>query len=140
MAAIFAAKGRPLFNPLIVHVADIEEALRHVEMSPRAQALAEKFWPGALTWCCRAAKSSPLSLLVSAGLDSVALRAPSHPAAIALLKETGRPVARPPSANKSGQVTATTAQHVADSLTGKVDFILDAGSATVGIEVHCGRF
>jgi L-threonylcarbamoyladenylate synthase len=133
VAAIFAAKGRPLFNPLIVHVADMEDALRHVEMSPRARALAEKFWPGALTLVLPRRKNSPLSLLVSAGLDSVALRAPSHPAAIALLKETGRPVAGP-SANRSGQVTATTATHVADSLSGKVDFILDAGSATLGIE------
>jgi L-threonylcarbamoyladenylate synthase len=133
VAAIFAAKGRPLFNPLIVHVADIEEAQRHVEMSPRAQALAEKFWPGALTLVLPRRKNSPLSLLVSAGLDTVALRAPSHPAAIALLKETGRPVAGP-SANRSGQVTSTTAQHVADSLGGKVDLILDAGSATLGIE------
>ena len=133
VAAIFAAKGRPLFNPLIVHVADLEEARRHVELSPRAQALAEKFWPGALTLVLPRRKNSPLSLLVSAGLDTVALRAPSHPAAIALLKAAGRPVAGP-SANRSGQVTATTAAHVADSLGGKVDFILDAGSATLGIE------
>jgi len=133
VAAIFAAKGRPLFNPLIVHVADIEEARRHVELSPRASALAEKFWPGPLTLVLPRRKNSPLSLLVSAGLDSVALRAPSHPAAIALLKEAGRPVAGP-SANLSGQVTATTAAHVADSLGGKVDLILDAGSATLGIE------
>jgi len=133
VAAIFAAKGRPLFNPLIVHVADLEEARRHVELSPRASALAEKFWPGPLTLVLPRRKNSPLSLLVSAGLDSVALRAPSHPAAIALLKEAGRPVAGP-SANLSGQVTATTAQHVADSLGGKVDLILDAGSANLGIE------
>jgi L-threonylcarbamoyladenylate synthase len=133
VAAIFAAKGRPLFNPLIVHVADIEEAQRHVELSPRAQALAETFWPGPLTLVLPRRKNSPLSLLVSAGLDSVALRAPSHPAAIALLRETGRPVAGP-SANMSGQVTATMAAHVADSLGGKVDLILDAGSATLGIE------
>ena len=133
VAAIFAAKGRPLFNPLIVHVADIEEARRHVELSPRAQALAEKFWPGPLTLVLPRRKNSPLSLLVSAGLDSVALRAPSHPAAIALLRATGRPVAGP-SANLSGQVTATMAAHVADSLGGKVDLILDAGSATLGIE------
>ena len=133
VAAIFAAKGRPLFNPLIVHVADLEEARRHVELSPRASALAEKFWPGPLTLVLPRRKNSPLSLLVSAGLDSVALRAPSHPAAIALLREAGRPVAGP-SANLSGQVTATTAQHVADSLGGKVDLILDAGSATLGIE------
>ena len=133
VAAIFAAKGRPLFNPLIVHVADLEEARRHVELSPRAQALAEEFWPGALTLVLPRRKNSPLSLLVSAGLDTVAIRAPSHPAAIALLKETGRPVAGP-SANKSGQVTATTAAHVADSLDGKLDLILDAGGATLGIE------
>jgi L-threonylcarbamoyladenylate synthase len=133
VAAIFAAKGRPLFNPLIVHVEGLEEARRHVELSPRAQALAEKFWPGPLTLVLPRKKDSPLSLLVSAGLDTVALRAPSHPAALALLKATGRPVAGP-SANLSGQVTATTAQHVADGLGGKVDFILDAGSATLGIE------
>jgi L-threonylcarbamoyladenylate synthase len=133
VAAIFAAKGRPLFNPLIVHVSGIEEARRHVELSPRAQALAEKFWPGPLTLVLPRRKDSPLSLLVSAGLDTVALRAPSHPAALALLKETGRPVAGP-SANRSGQVTATTAAHVAEGLNGKLDFILDAGSATLGIE------
>src|ERR1700743_3064511 len=139
VAAIFAAKGRPLFNPLIVHVADLEEARRHVELSPRASALAERFWPGALTLVLPRRKNSPLSLLVSAGLDSVALRAPSHPAALALLKEAGRPVAGP-SANLSGQVTATTAQHVADSLGGKVDLILDAGSANLGIESTGIRF
>jgi L-threonylcarbamoyladenylate synthase len=133
VAAIFAAKGRPLFNPLIVHVPDLDEARRHVEVSPRAAALAQKFWPGALTLVLPRRRNSPLSLLVSAGLDSVALRAPSHPAAIAFLKQAGVPVAGP-SANRSGQVTATTAQHVADSLDGKVDFILDAGSATLGIE------
>jgi len=133
VAAIFAAKGRPLFNPLIVHVADIEEARRHVELSPRAQALAEKFWPGALTLVLPRRKDTTLSLLVSAGLDSVALRAPSHPAAIALLKATGRPVAGP-SANMSGQVTATSPAHVAESMGGKVDLILDAGSAPLGIE------
>src|SRR4029078_2222356 len=127
VAAIFAAKGRPLFNPLIVHVADLEEARRHVELSHRAQALSEKFWPGALTLVLPRRKNSPLSLLVSAGLDTVALRAPSHPAAIALLKDTCRPVAGP-SATQSGQVTATTAAHVAESLGGKLDFILDAGS------------
>jgi len=133
VAAIFAAKGRPLFNPLIVHVADLEEARRHVELSPRATALAQEFWPGALTLVLPRRKNSPLSLLVSAGLDTVAIRAPSHPAAIALLKETGRPVAGP-SANKSGQVTATTAAHVADSLGGALDLILDAGGAALGIE------
>jgi L-threonylcarbamoyladenylate synthase len=132
VAAIFAAKGRPLFNPLIVHVADIEEARRHVQLSPRAQALAEKFWPGALTLVLPRRKDTTLSLLVSAGLDSVALRAPSHPAAIALLKATGRPVAGP-SANMSGQVTATSPAHVAESLGAKLDLILDAGSESTVI-------
>jgi L-threonylcarbamoyladenylate synthase len=133
VAAIFAAKGRPLFNPLIVHVAGLAEARAHVEFSPRAQALAETFWPGPLTLVLPRKKDSPLSLLVSAGLDTVAIRAPSHPAALALLRQAGRPVAGP-SANPSGQVSATTAAHVAESLDGKVDFILDAGSATLGIE------
>ena len=133
VAAIFAAKGRPLFNPLIVHVTGLDDARAHVEFSPRAQALAEKFWPGPLTMVLPRRKDSPLSLLVSAGLDTVALRAPSHPAALALLREAGVPVAGP-SANLSGQVTATTAQHVKDGMDGKVDLILDAGSASLGIE------
>jgi len=133
VAAIFAAKGRPLFNPLIVHVAGLGDARAHVEFSPRAQALAEAFWPGPLTLVLPRRKDTPLSLLVSAGLDTVALRAPSHPVAQALLKQAGVPVAGP-SANRSGQVTATTAAHVAESLDGKVDLILDAGSTMLGIE------
>jgi len=133
VAAIFAAKGRPLFNPLIVHVTGLEDARAHVEFSPRAQALAERFWPGPLTLVLPRRKDSPLSLLVSAGLDTVAMRAPSHPAALALLKTAGVPVAGP-SANRSGQVTATTAAHVKDGLDGKVDLILDAGGTTLGIE------
>jgi L-threonylcarbamoyladenylate synthase len=133
VAAIFAAKGRPLFNPLIVHVTGLEDARAHVEFSPRAQALAEKLWPGPLTLVLPRRKDSPLSLLVSAGLDTVALRAPSHPAALALLKQAGVPVAGP-SANLSGQVTATSAAHVKDGMDGKVDLILDAGNADLGIE------
>jgi L-threonylcarbamoyladenylate synthase len=133
VAAIFAAKGRPLFNPLIVHVTGLEDARAHVEFSPRAQALAQTFWPGPLTLVLPRRKDTPLSLLVSAGLDTVALRAPSHPVALALLKQAGVPVAGP-SANRSGQVTATTAAHVQESLDGKVDLILDAGSTMLGIE------
>lgn len=133
VAAIFAAKGRPLFNPLIVHVTGLDAARRHVDFSPRAQALAERFWPGPLTLVLPRRKDTPLSLLVSAGLDTVAMRAPSHPAALALLREAGVPVAGP-SANRSGQVTATTAAHVKDGLDGKVDLILDAGSTALGIE------
>ena len=83
VAAIFAAKGRPRFNPLIVHVGDLEEAERHAEFSGAARRLAERFWPGALTLVLPRRADSPLSLLVSAGLDTVALRVPAHPVAAA---------------------------------------------------------
>src|SRR5579872_1196196 len=115
VAAIFAAKGRPRFNPLIVHVRDLAEAETHGVFPPAARRLAERFWPGALTLVVPRCKTSPLSLLVSAGLDSVALRAPSHPVARALLAEAGLPLAAP-SANPSGAVSATSAAHVADGL------------------------
>src|SRR5579872_5985827 len=101
VAAIFAAKGRPRFNPLIVHVADLAAAEAHGNFSPLARRLAEKFWPGALTLVLPRRAESSLSLLVSAGLDTVALRVPAHPLARALLAETGRPIAAP-SANPSG--------------------------------------
>jgi L-threonylcarbamoyladenylate synthase len=133
VAAIFAAKGRPQFNPLIVHLADSAEAELHAEFSPLARKLAQAFWPGALTLVLPRRNDSPLSLLVSAGLDTVALRVPSHPVAAALLTETGRPIAAP-SANVSGRVSATTAAHVADGLGDKVEIILDGGPATLGLE------
>jgi L-threonylcarbamoyladenylate synthase len=133
VAAIFAAKGRPRFNPLIVHVADQDEAARHGEFSGAARAMAASFWPGALTLVLPRRASSPLSELVSAGLDTVALRLPAHPVAAALIRQAGIPVAAP-SANPSGRITATTAQHVAEGLGQKVDFILDAGPARLGLE------
>jgi L-threonylcarbamoyladenylate synthase len=133
VAGLFAAKGRPRFNPLIVHALSLEEAARHGEFSPLARKLAEAFWPGALTLVLPRHQDSPLSLLVSAGLDSVALRLPSHPVARDLLREFGRPIAAP-SANPSGQVSATTAAHVAEGLGNKVDFILDGGPAPLGLE------
>jgi L-threonylcarbamoyladenylate synthase len=133
VAAIFAAKGRPRFNPLIVHVPGLAEAEKHGVVSPAARRLAEHFWPGALTLVLPRAADCSLSLLVSAGLDSVALRAPSHPIARALLAEAGRPLAAP-SANPSGAVSATAAAHVVDELAAKVDFILDGGPTPLGLE------
>ncbi len=133
VAAIFAAKGRPQFNPLIVHVLGLAEAEILAEFTPLARRLAEAFWPGALTLVLPRRRDARLSLLVSAGLDTVALRAPSNAVARALLKAAGCAIAAP-SANRSGSVSPTTAAHVAESLGGRVDVILDGGPAALGIE------
>jgi L-threonylcarbamoyladenylate synthase len=133
VASIFAAKGRPRFNPLIVHVADDTAAETLVEFSPLARELAAKFWPGALTLVLPRRNEACLSLLVSAGLDTVAIRVPSHALARELIAATGRPIAAP-SANASGQVSPTTAAHVAQSLGERVDLILDGGPTAHGIE------
>ena len=133
VAAIFAAKGRPRFNPLIVHVENLAQAERHGEFSPMARALAEAFWPGALTLVLPRRAGTSLSHLVSAGLDTVALRAPSHPVARELLRVSGLAIAAP-SANLSGAVSATSAAHVAEGLDDKVDFILDGGASALGLE------
>ncbi len=133
VAAVFAAKNRPTFNPLIVHFADAEAAFRTVAADGRAERLAEAFWPGALTLVLPRQAKSTLSLLVSAGLDTVAVRVPSHPVAHALLEASGCPIAAP-SANPSGRVSPTTAAHVAESLGGAVAMILDGGACPVGIE------
>jgi L-threonylcarbamoyladenylate synthase len=133
VAGIFAAKGRPRFNPLIVHVASLEEAAQHGEFSQSARTLARAFWPGALTLVLPRRNDSTLSHLVSAGLGTVALRQPSHAIAQELLRALGRPIAAP-SANRSGQVSATTAAHVAEELGGKLDYILDGGAAALGLE------
>lgn len=134
VAAIFAAKNRPTFNPLISHVHDLAAAEKLAVLDDRARALAARFWPGPLTMVLpRRADGEAISLLASAGLDSVAIRMPAHPVALALLKAFGRPVAAP-SANPSGGVSPTTAGHVADGLTGKVDVILDGGPCRVGVE------
>jgi L-threonylcarbamoyladenylate synthase len=132
VAAIFAAKGRPRFNPLIVHVEDLAAAERHTAFSAEARRLAHAFWPGALTLVLPR-RDTALSDLVSGGLSTVALRVPAHPTARALLKQAGRPIAAP-SANVSGKVSATTALHVAETLDDKVDFILDGGPAPLGLE------
>jgi L-threonylcarbamoyladenylate synthase len=133
VAAIFAAKGRPHFNPLIIHVENLAIAERHGAFSATARRLADVFWPGALTLVVPRRPTSNLSLLVSAGLDSVALRAPSHAVARALLAETGRPIAAP-SANPSGGVSPTTADHVAEGLADRIDFLLDGGPVPLGLE------
>ncbi len=133
VAAIFAAKGRPSFNPLIVHVADVGAARMLAEFSHEAEALAARFWPGALTLVLPRLADAELSLLVSAGLDTVALRVPAHPMALALLRETGLPLAAP-SANASGSISPTTAAHVRESLGGTVDFIMDGGPTQLGLE------
>lgn len=133
VAAIFAAKDRPSFNPLIVHVPGAAAADRLACLDRRAALLAARFWPGPLTIVAPRRPRARLSLLVSAGLESVALRAPAHPVAQTLLRLCGRPLAAP-SANRSGRVSPTTAQHVAESLGRAVDLILDAGPCRIGIE------
>jgi len=133
VVSVFAAKERPRFNPLIVHVLGRADAEKHVAFNPIAQKLADTFWPGALTLVLPRRESSSLSLLAAAGLDTVALRAPHHPIARALLTVAGIPIAAP-SANRAGSVSPTTADHVARDLYNRVDLILDAGPCPIGIE------
>lgn len=133
VAAIFAAKQRPRFNPLIVHVMSPQIAETLAAFDDRARRLAATFWPGPLTLVLPRRPDCPASLLVSAGLDSIAVRVPAQPVARSLLAETGRPVAAP-SANLSGQVSPTTAQHVRDSLGGRIPLILAGGRCAVGLE------
>ena len=133
VARIFEAKGRPRFNPLIVHVEDIVAALRLGVIRPAARRIAEAFWPGPLTLVVEKPEDSPIADLTTAGLDTVALRVPSHPVARALIAEAGRPIAAP-SANRSGHVSATTAAHVAADLGAHVSLVLDAGPAEHGLE------
>ncbi len=133
VARIFEAKRRPSFNPLIVHVQDIVHARRLACFDSMAERLAECFWPGALTLVLPQRSGAGVEPLVTAGLDSIALRVPDHPTARNLLKKTGRPVAAP-SANPSGKVSSTTAQHVFSGLSGRIDAILDGGPCTIGLE------
>lgn len=133
VARIFDAKGRPRFNPLIVHVADADAGRTQVRFDRRAEILAERFWPGALTLVLPRRPSCNVSLLASAGLDSLAVRVPRHPVAHALLVACGRPIAAP-SANASGKISPTTAAHVAASLGDKVAMILDGGRCPIGVE------
>jgi L-threonylcarbamoyladenylate synthase len=133
VARIYDAKGRPSFNPLIAHVADINAALREALLPRPALRLAEVFWPGPLTLVAPAAATGTVCELARAGLSSVALRIPDHPVARDLIAALGRPIAAP-SANRSGHVSPVTAAHVAEDLTGRVDMILDGGRTTAGLE------
>ena len=133
VAAIFAAKGRPRFNPLIVHVAQLEAAEELASFDSRARELARRFWPGPLSLVLERRPGCPVSLLASAGLDALALRVPAHPLALALLVAAARPVAAP-SANRSGRVSPTQAAHVLDELGGRIAAVLDAGPSAIGVE------
>ncbi len=134
VAAIFAAKGRPRCNPLIVHVTGRAEAAGLAAWNELAERLAARFWPGALTLILPRTPDCPLSPLVSAGGATVGLRAPAHPVASALLRATALPVAAP-SANPAGAVSPTTADHVAQGLGDRIDLILDGGRCGIGIEL-----
>lgn len=133
VARIYAAKGRPSFNPLIVHVPDIAAAEALVDFTPQARALADRYWPGPLTLVLRKRGDAPLPSIVTAGLSTVAIRVPAHPAMRALLQACGRPLAAP-SANASGAISPTRAAHVLKSLNGRVPLVIDAGSTSVGLE------
>ncbi len=133
VAAIFAAKQRPAFNPLISHLADTGLVGEFALWNDAARALAQAFWPGALTLVLPRRENCAIARIASAGLDSVALRVPSHPAARALLAAAGRPIAAP-SANRSGRISPTTAAHVAGELGKDVALILDGGPCAIGLE------
>ncbi|HEY4112775.1 MAG TPA: L-threonylcarbamoyladenylate synthase [Rhizomicrobium sp.] len=133
VASIFEAKGRPRFNPLIVHVPGMAEAERLVVFSALALKLTEHFWPGPLTLVLPRRPDAKLSLLVSAGLDTVAVRAPANGTARKLLAAAGMPLAAP-SANRSGHVSPTRAEHVAEDFRDRIDLILDGGAAAHGLE------
>src|SRR5690242_19470701 len=119
VAAIFAAKGRPRFNPLIVHLSRADEAEKIAQIDSRAALLMQRFWPGPLSLVLRRAPQCKVSLLASAGLDTLALRVPRHPLAIELLRSVGRPIAAP-SANRSGRISPTTADHLLSELGGRI--------------------
>ncbi|MEM9757271.1 MAG: L-threonylcarbamoyladenylate synthase, partial [Pseudomonadota bacterium] len=133
VANVYAAKARPDFNPLIVHVADLSAADEIGVVTPRAADLAARFWPGPLTLVLDRRPAAGIADLVTAGLPRVALRVPAHPVAQAVLQAFGGPVAAP-SANRSGRISPTTADHVRAGLGQQVDAVLDAGPCAVGVE------
>ena len=133
VARLYAAKGRPSFNPLIAHVADLAAARRVGQFDAAAERLAAAFWPGPLTLVVPKQPGCGVADLALAGLDSVALRVPAHPVAQALLKAFGEPVVAP-SANRSGHVSPTSAAHVLADLRGRIDMVIDAGPCAVGVE------
>ncbi len=133
VAAIYRAKGRPDFNPLIVHVADLRQAAALAVLDDQARALAHRFWPGALTLVLPLAPGAGVAPAVTAGLATIALRCPAHPVMQAVLRQSGLALAAP-SANRSGAISPTTADHVAASLGAQVPLILDGGPCDAGIE------
>src|ERR1700730_2289291 len=133
IARLYQAKGRPAFNPLIAHVDDLAAARRIARFDAQATALAEAFWPGPLTLVLPKAEDCPVAELASAGLETVAIRVPAHPVARDILRAFGRAVVAP-SANISGHVSPTTAEHVRSDLFGRIDLIVDGGAVEVGVE------
>ena len=133
VANIFAAKGRPTFNPLISHIAELDTLFELAETDERVLSLAKKFWPGPLTFVLKRKDLSPSLDLTCAGLSTMTVRMPNHPIALSLIKAAGVPIAAP-SANRSQTISPTTARHVEESLGSKVDMILDGGSCKVGVE------
>jgi len=133
VAKIFEAKGRPQINPLIIHVASFGAAQKLGTFNTQAKKLADAFWPGALTLVVPRAPDSPVSLLATAGLDTLAIRVPAHKTAQALLREADMAIAAP-SANRSGHVSATQAEHVLNDLGEVIDLVLDSGSVPIGLE------
>jgi L-threonylcarbamoyladenylate synthase len=133
IARLYAAKGRPAFNPLIAHVASVTAARKLARLNAAAERLAAAFWPGPLTLVLPKAADCPVAALATAGLDSVAVRVPRHPVAQVLLRAFGGPVVAP-SANRSGHVSPTTAPHVLADLGGRIDLIVDGGATPVGLE------
>ncbi len=133
IARLYQAKGRPAFNPLIVHVGDLAAAKRTARFNATALALADAFWPGPLTLVLPKGARCRVADLATAGLDTVALRVPAHPVARAILRDFGGAVVAP-SANLSGHVSPTTAAHVQSDLAGRIDLIVDGGPVEVGIE------
>jgi L-threonylcarbamoyladenylate synthase len=133
VAGIYAAKGRPSFNPLIVHVPSVDAAARIARFDADARALADAFWPGPLTLVLPLRQDAGIAALVTAGLDTVAIRVPRHRAMQALIRATGKPLAAP-SANASGSISPTRAAHVAASLNGRIPLIVNDGATSGGIE------
>jgi L-threonylcarbamoyladenylate synthase len=133
VARIYEAKGRPSFNPLIIHVSTIEEAKRIGSLNGAASGLASEHWPGPLTLVVPLRRDSGIASLVTAGLDTIGIRCPAHPAVQALIKAVGRPLAAP-SANASGSISPTRAEHVVKSLGGRIPLIIDGGATERGLE------
>jgi L-threonylcarbamoyladenylate synthase len=133
IARLYAAKGRPAFNPLIAHVGDIASARRIARFDAQAIRLAEAFWPGPLTLVLPKTTDCPVAELATAGLETIAIRVPAHPVALEILRAFGGPVVAP-SANLSGHVSPTTAAHVQSDLAGRIDLIVDGGPVEVGVE------